>query len=74
MAPNLADVLAPFRDLISGPLAEPSAFGPGEHLKSFLGYSDADLDDQSWFQDGFPEDLDLSVALDTFMVLSGLAD
>lgn len=72
MLPGLASqVLGPFRDLISGPLAEPS-FDAQESLKVFLTYQDADLadDDESpWFSE-FPEDLKLEHALETYLLLN----
>ena len=64
-------MLGPFRDLISGPLAEPT-FDAQENLKMFLTYQDADLadDDESpWFTE-FPDDLTREVALETYLLLS----
>ena len=72
---DLAAVLGPFRDLLSGPLAEPSAFGAGESLKLFLTYQDDDLAGEStWFARHFPEDLLLASALEAYLALAAAGD
>ncbi len=39
-------------------------------LKEYLGYAAADLDDHAWFTAGFPEELSLAHAYETYTLLS----
>jgi hypothetical protein len=72
-AGGLVAVLGPFRDLLDGPLAEPSDFDASESLKMFLGYQDDDLNDPGWFSDHFPPSLTLAHALETYLLLAAAA-
>jgi hypothetical protein len=74
----LGPVLGAFRDLLAGPLAEPSGFGAAESLRLFLGYQDDDLLGSGspgcgWFRDHFPNSLRLEHALVTYLALTAAA-
>eukprot|EP01062_Namystynia_karyoxenos_P054291 TRINITY_DN4457_c1_g1_i1.p1 TRINITY_DN4457_c1_g1~~TRINITY_DN4457_c1_g1_i1.p1 ORF type:complete len:3111 (+),score=983.00 TRINITY_DN4457_c1_g1_i1:397-9729(+) len=62
---------AALRDLLTGPLSgEDGSFAPSESLKDFLGYQDMDLGDADWFQELFPEGLQLRHAMAVYDSLS----
>mmetsp|Transcript_39889 Transcript_39889/g.67884 ORF Transcript_39889/g.67884 Transcript_39889/m.67884 type:complete len:502 (-) Transcript_39889:194-1699(-) len=68
---QLSAVLGVFRDLLDGPLAEPSTFGEKESLKAFLGYQDDDLNAPgSWFADFFPHTITLAHAFEAYLLLA----
>eukprot|EP00755_Sulcionema_specki_P009898 Sspe_Gene.44944::Locus_22125_Transcript_2_2_Confidence_0.500_Length_15952::g.44944::m.44944 len=68
---ELSTVLSALRELLTGPLsANDVSFPAGENLKEFLLYQDMDLGDEAWYNDYFPDDLELRHALATFDVLS----
>jgi hypothetical protein len=71
---SLDKVLSPFRDLLEGPLADPSDFSPNESLRNFLCYQDIDLEEHgSWFAEYFPHGLKLAHALETYLLLAAAA-
>jgi hypothetical protein len=71
---RLDTVLGPFRDLLEGPLADPSDFSPNESLRNFLCYQDIDLEDPgTWFAEYFPYNLKLAHALETYLILAAAA-
>jgi len=74
----LGPVLGAFRDLLAGPLADPSDFSATESLRLFLSYQNDDLLNGSacgnnWFSDKFPESLRLEHALEVYLALAATA-
>lgn len=71
---SLDMVLSPFRDLLEGPLSDPSDFSPNESLRNFLCYQDIDLElPGTWFNEHFPYGLKLKHALETYLLLASAA-
>jgi len=76
----LGPVLGAFRDLLAGPLADPSDFSATESLRLFLTYQDDDLlasegsSSESWFCQHFPSSLRLEHALEAYLALAASAN
>ncbi|KAK3264619.1 hypothetical protein CYMTET_26655, partial [Cymbomonas tetramitiformis] len=70
---RLETLVTALRDLLTGPLSDPETTFPAEEsLKNFLVYVDMDLADSRWYQDGFPETLQLRHALEAFRAITGV--
>jgi len=68
---DLESALPALRDLLTGVLTdEATTYGPGESLKLFLTYEDANLEDSPVFVRHFPPGLLLEHALEAFRVMS----
>mmetsp|Transcript_61758 Transcript_61758/g.165412 ORF Transcript_61758/g.165412 Transcript_61758/m.165412 type:complete len:174 (-) Transcript_61758:266-787(-) len=71
---RVAVVLAAVRDLVTGPLADPTgSWSSNDSLKQFLGFVDAELGMEPWFNDHFPDPLKLAHAGACLALLSAAA-
>ena len=68
-----AHLVSALRDLLVGPLSEGSNFPGSESLKDYIGYQDMDVGNSDWFEEFFPESLQLLHAKQTFDLLTKIA-
>ncbi|KAJ9458845.1 hypothetical protein DIPPA_15027 [Diplonema papillatum] len=67
-------VAAALRELLVGALSEADvAFPDTESLKDYIGYQDLDVGSAPWFEEHFPSNLQLCHAVNTFHLLTKLA-
>ena len=67
-------LVAAMRDLLTGPLSAAEVnFPEDECLKDYIGYADMDVGNSMWFEEHFPEDLELKHALAAYDLLNAIA-